>query len=206
MTGMGSIIRRGTAAALRAPLPRRARRDLGFCLTGAAAGSIGFIVLAVVLIPGLVISASVLGTVIGLMLVVAALGLARRLGALHRWALRAAAGERVTAPAPFRRGAGLLGRLDRRLRDRDGWRAVGYALVKLPLAFAEGYAVVATAIGLAEITYPLVWLLFRNHQAGTKLGPLNAVVPLPNGHWAIETWPGTFTAALAGAACVIAGV
>ncbi len=27
---------------------------------------------------------------------------------------------------------GPLGRLDRRLRDRDGWRAVGYAGVKLP--------------------------------------------------------------------------
>jgi signal transduction histidine kinase len=205
MTGMGSI-RRATAAVLRAPFTRQARRDLVFCLTGALAGVIGFVVVAAVLIPAVVISASVLGTVIGLMLVVAAIGIARRLGALHRRALRAGTGERVTAPAPFRPGSGLLGRLDRRLRDRDGWRAVGYVGVKLPLAFAEGYAVVATAIGLAEITYPLVWLLFRNHQPGTKLGPLNAVFPLPNGHWTIETWPGTFTAMLAGVASVILGV
>ena len=202
---MGSI-RRAAATVLRAPFTRRARRDLLFCLTGALAGVIGFLVVAAVLIPAVVISASVLGTVIGLMLVVAAIGIARRLGSLHRRALRTGTGERVTAPAPFRSGTGLLGRLDRRLRDRDGWRAVGYAGVKLPLAIAEGYAVVATAIGLAEITYPLVWLLFRNHQPGTKLSPLNAVVPLPNGHWTIETWPGTFTAMLAGAACVIVGV
>jgi signal transduction histidine kinase len=202
---MGSL-RRVTATVFRAPFTRRARQDLRFCLIGAVTGVAGFTALLAVLVPGLVISGTIAGTVVGLLLVVAAIGLARRLTALHRWSLRAVAGEPVTPPAPFRPGSGLLGRLDRRLRDRDGWRAAGYVTARLPVAFAEGYAVVATAIGLADLSYPLVWLLFRNHQAGTELRPLNAVVPLPNGHWTIETWPGTLPTALAGAVCVVAGV
>jgi signal transduction histidine kinase len=197
---------RVTATALRAPFTRQARADLAFCLLGALTGLIGFVVVAVVQLPALVISASGIGTLIGLALVVAGLLIGRRLGALHRWTLRKAAGELVTAPARFQPGSGLLGRLDRRLRDRDGWRAIGYAWVKLPLALAEGYAVVATAIGLAEITYPLIWVLFRNHPPGTKLGPLNAVFPVPSGHWTIATWPGTVSATLAGAASVVLGV
>ena len=29
---------------------------------------------------------------------------------------------------------------------------------------------VAVAIGMADCRYPLLWLLFRNHPAGTKWG------------------------------------
>jgi signal transduction histidine kinase len=198
-------IRRVTVTVLRAPFTRRARLDLGFCLGGAVAGVAGFVAVALVLVPALVVSGSVVGTVIGLIGVVAALGLARLLAAGHRRLLRRATGERVSAPLPVRPASGLLTRLDRRLRDRDGWRAVGYAGVKLPLAVAEGYAVVATAIGLADLVYPLVWLLFRRHAAGPQLGPLNAVAPVPYGHWAIYSLPGTLTASLAGAVCVVAG-
>jgi signal transduction histidine kinase len=202
MDGIG----RAAASLLGAPFSRRARRDLGFCAAGAISGAAGFVVIAVVLIPALVISVSIVGTVIGLALVVAALYIARGLGGLHRRVQRIATGEQVSAPAPFRPGSGLLSRLDRRLRDRDGWRAVGYTGVKLPLAFAEGYAVAAVGIGLVEVVYPLAWVLFRHHPAGTKIGPMMAIAPVPNGHWAIETLPGTLSATLVGAVCVVAGV
>jgi signal transduction histidine kinase len=197
---------RVTATVLDAPFTRRARRDLAFCLVGAITGVAGFVLVAVVLMPALVISGSVIGTVVGLLLVVAALSLARGLGGLHRRVLRLATGKRVSAPAPFRPGSGLLGRLDRRLRDRDGWRAVGYTSVKLPLALAEAFAVAATVTGLVDLVYPLVWLLFRNHPASATLGPLVAVAPVPHGHWAIETFPGTLTATLAGVANIVGGV
>jgi signal transduction histidine kinase len=190
-----------------APFTRQARRDLRFCLIGAITGLVGFIVVAVVLIPALAVSASIVGTLAGLALVIAAIGIARLLGVLHRQLLRMTTGERITAPSPFRPGSGMLGRLDRRLRDRDGWRAVGYAGVKLPIAIAEGYAVAAAVIGLAEIAYPLFWLVFRTHpEPGEKQGPMIAVTPVPNGHWAIETLPGTLSATLAGAVCILAGV
>jgi len=199
-------IRRVTVTLLRAPFARRTWSEVRFCVTGAITGAAGFAVVAAVLVLALVLSGSIVGAVIGLPLLVAAVGIARRLGAVHRRALRIATGARVTAPAPVRPGPGGLRRLGRRLRDRDGWRAVGYAVIKLPVAIAEGYAVAAVVLGLVDCAYPVAWLLLGNHPAGTRMRPLKAVVPVPRGHWLIETWPGTLTAALLGAVCVLAGV
>ena len=197
-------IRRVAGTVIRAPFTRRARRELCYCVAGAIAGVTGFVLVMMILVPALLISASVLGTVVGLLMVVAVLALARWLGALHRLLLRRGTGDRVPAPAPFQRGTGVLGRLDRRLRDRDGWRAIGYAELKLPVAIVQGWAVAAVGIGLVDITYPLVWVLFRNHPAGTRLSPLIAALPV--GYVPIETLPGTLFAALLGAVSVIAGV
>ncbi len=197
-------IRRVAGTVIRAPFTRRARRELCYCAAGAIAGVTGFFLVMLILVPALLISASVLGTVVGLLMVVAVLALARWLGALHRLLLRRGTGDRVPAPAPFQRGTGVLGRLDRRLRDRDGWRAIGYAELKLPVAIVQGWAVAAVGIGLVDITYPLVWVLFRNHPAGTRLTPLIAALPV--GYVPIETLPGTLFAALLGMVSVIAGV
>jgi signal transduction histidine kinase len=205
MAGMDSI-GRVTVALLRLPFTRRARRDLCFCLVGAITGVLGFVAAAALLLPAIVVSGSVVGTVIGLTGIIGAIALARLLAGLHRWALRIAVGERVGPPAPFRPGSGLLGRLDRRLRDRDGWRAVAYTGVKLPLAFVEGYAVAGGVNGLVGFVYPLVWLLFRNHPPGTVLGPLIWFAPIPGGRWEITTLPGTLAVSLSGATCVIGGV
>ena len=199
-------IRRVAGTVARAPFTRRARRELCYCAAGAIAGVTGFVLVMLILVPALLISASVLGTVVGLLMVVAVLTLARWLGALHRLLLRRGTGDRVPAPAPFQRGTGVLGRLDRRLRDRDGWRAIGYAELKLPVAIIQGWAVAAVGFGLVDITYPLVWVLFRHHPAGTRLSPMIAAVPVPHGQVAIETLPGTLLAVLLGVASVIAGV
>ncbi|HTR90534.1 MAG TPA: sensor domain-containing protein [Trebonia sp.] len=199
-------IRRVVSGVVRAPFTRRAWRELLYCTAGAIAGVAGFFLVLFTLAPALFISASVLGTVVGLLIIVAVLIMARRLGALHRLLLRRCIGYRVTAPAPFQRGEGVLGRLDRRLRDRDGWRAVGYAELKLPVAIIQGWAVVAVGMGLADISYPLVWLLFRHRPAGTRLGPLIAVTPVPDIQVAIDTLPGTLLAVVLGAASVLAGV
>ncbi|MGH3251687.1 MAG: sensor histidine kinase [Trebonia sp.] len=199
-------IRRAAGAVVRAPFTRRALRELCYCVAGAVTGVAGFVLVLVTLVPALFISASVLGTVVGLLMIVAVLILARWLGALHRRLLRRGTGDRVPAPAPFQRGTGVLGRLDARLRDRDGWRAVGHAELKLPVAIVQGWAVAAVGIGLVDITYPLVWLLFRNHPAGTTLRPLIAVVPIPYPGVAIATLPGTLLATALGVVSVIAGV
>ena len=197
---------RVTATILRAPFTRRAMLDLRFCLLNAVTGVFGFVLVAALLVPSLLVSGSVIGTVVGVFGVVTAIRVARLLGAAHRRVLRLTTGVLVAAPPPFRPGSGPLGRLDRRLRDRDGWRAVGYTGLKLPLAVAEGYAVAAVGFGLVNFVYPLAWALFRNHPAGTKLSPMIGAVPVPHGHWAIETIGGTWTASLAAAGCVLAGV
>jgi signal transduction histidine kinase len=204
-------IRRVTVLLLGAPYTRRARRDVWFCAVGAITGVTGFAVVAATLVLALAFSASVVGAVVGLLLAVAAVGIARRLGAVHRRALWRATGERVSASAPLRADSGGPGRLTkrlvRRLRDLGGWRSVGYAGLKLPVALAEGYAAAATVIGLVDCAYPLAWVAFGNRPAGTRLKPMKELFPVYHGqHWVVKTWPGTLTTALLGAVCVLAGV
>jgi signal transduction histidine kinase len=201
-----SSVRRVTVTVLRAPFTRRARLDLRFCVISALSGVLGFVLLTALLVPSVLVSGSVVGTVVGLVGVVTAIRLARLLAALHRRVLRLATAERLAPMPPFRPGSGPLGRLDRRLRDRNGWRAVGYTVLKLPLSIAEGYAVAAVGFGLVTFVYPLAWALFRNHPAATKLSPMVAAAPVPHGHWAIATIGGTWTASLSGIGCVLAGV
>jgi signal transduction histidine kinase len=205
MDRMGQI-RRVTVLLFRAPFTRRSWRYVRFCATGAVTGVAGFAVVAAMLVLALVMSASLAGVVIGLPLAVAAIGVARRFGAAHLRALTRTTDARIPSSAPPRSGSGALRWLVGRLRDRDGWRAVGYAGAKLPLAIAEGYAAATAVIGLVDCAYPLAWLLFGNQPAGTKLRPLRAVAPAIHGHWLIKTWPGTLITALAGAVCVLAGV
>ena len=201
---MGEHIRRVTGTILRAPFTRRTVRELLYCGFGGVTGVVGFCITLVLLVFGLGVSVSVLGTVVGLLLLTVAMRVGRRLGSLHRrlagWLLR----YRVEAPPKFQPGTGILGRLDKRLRDRAAWRGISYSLLKLPVAAVQLYTVATVVIGLIDITYPVDWLLFRNHSGGT-LNPLIAVTPLPfGGNLRIYTWPGTFLAALVGAASVIA--
>jgi signal transduction histidine kinase len=199
-----SELRRVAGIILGAPLTRRTRHELLYCLTGGLAGVAGFVVTVVLLVSGFTVSASIIGTVVGLLLLTVALRLSRRLGSLHRRLLRRHLGHQVEAPPKFQPGTGVLGRLDRRLRDRAAWRGVWYGLIKLPVAAVQLYAVTLTVFGLVDITYPVDWLLFRNHPAGTSLSPLVAVVPLPFvGSISVSSWLATYLAALAGALCVV---
>jgi signal transduction histidine kinase len=201
---MDDGIRRVAGIILRAPFTRRNRRDLLYCLLGGLAGVVGFCITLVLLVTGLTVSASILGTVVGLLLLTVALRVSRRLGSLHRRMLRRFLGHQVEAPPRFQPGKGLLGRMDRRLRDRAAWRGVWYGLIKLPVAAVQIYTVVLTAFGLTDITYPVDWLLFRNHPPGSQLSPLDVTVPLSFGRtYKVYNWPETFLAALAGLACLV---
>ncbi|HYB14451.1 MAG TPA: sensor domain-containing protein [Streptosporangiaceae bacterium] len=201
---MGEDIRRVTDTILRVPFTRRTVRELVYCGLGGLAGVAGFWITAVLMFSGFGISASILGTVVGLLLMTVGLRVSRRLGALHRRLAGWLIGYRAGAPLKFQPGTGILGRLDRRLRDRAAWRAIGYSLVKLPVAAVQLYAVTAAVIGLIDLTYPVAWLLFRHHPGGT-LRPWSAVTPLPfGGSLKIYTWLGTFLVALVGTVSVIA--
>ncbi len=198
---MGEEIRRVTGTILRAPFTRRTVRELLYCGFGGVAGVIGFSITVVMLALGLTISVSVLGTVVGLLLLTLALRVTRRLGGLHRrlawWLLR----YQVEAPPKFQPGTGILNRLDKRLRDRAAWRGVSYNLVKLPVAAVQLYATTIACIGLVDITYPVDWVLFR-HQAS---GPMVVVFPFPfGGTFNVYGFAGTYLAAIAGAASVVA--
>jgi len=201
---MKQDIRRVTGTIVRAPFTRRTVRELLYCGLGGLAGVAGFWITVVLLFAGFGISASVLGTVVGLLLMTVGLRVSRRLGALHRRLASWLLGYRAGVPLKFQPGTGILGRLDRRLRDRVAWRAIGYSLLKLPVAAVQLYAVTAAVIGLADLAYPVAWPLFRHHPGGA-LGPWTALTPVPlGGSLKIHTWPGTLLVALVGAVSVIA--
>jgi signal transduction histidine kinase len=201
---MKQDIRRVTGTILRAPFTRRTVRELLYCGLGGAAGVIGFSITIAMLAFGLTISASVLGTVVGLLLLNLTLRVSRRFGGLHRRLAAWLLGYRVDAPPKFQPGTGILGRLDKRLRDRAAWRGVWYSLAKLPVSVVQLYTVAAAVFGLVDLTYPVRWVLVRHHPAGPT-HPMVAVNPVPfGGNFRIYGWPGTFLVALAGAACVLA--
>jgi signal transduction histidine kinase len=202
---MEEELRRVASLVLQAPLTRRTRRELLYCGVGGLAGVVGFWITLALLALGLTVSASVLGTVVGLLLITVTLRLSRRFGSLHRRLSNRLLGLQIEAPPRFQPGTGVLGRLDRRLRDRAAWRAVWYSLVKLPVSFVQLYAVALIVCGLVDLCYPVIWLLFRNHSGG-NLSPLAALQPLPfGGSLKVYSFPGTYLAALFGAVCVVAG-
>jgi len=207
-------------AALRAPFTARTRRELLFCMIEAPFG-LCFLAAPVVLV-GLLLVVRVLvyGTrpstgavhpaaalpifagAFGLLLLVAMVPRAgRRLGAVHRGLAARWLGVQVGEPAPRRQARGAFRRLAAMLRDGPGWRAAAYLLVKLPVTVAEIYAVVFAVFGLAGLTYPFWWPLFRNHAPGTHLQPVSVLTPF--GAFHIATFAGTFPAFAAGAAMVL---
>jgi signal transduction histidine kinase len=196
----GSLARPGRAggspaapalAVARAPFTGRAWRELLFC---AIEVPLGFCVL--------VFPIALLALPLGVALLVLAPRIARRLGAAHRRLAARLLGEDIPGPPPIRRGRGVGGWLGATVRDGPGWRAAAYLLVKLPVTVGELYAVFFAAAGLANLTYPFWWPLFRNHPPDVRLGPVYALTPF--GALRIETFPGTFAACAAGAAMVLA--
>ncbi len=198
---MDEEIRRVAGLILEAPLTRRNRRELLYCGLGGLAGALGFYFLVILLAFGLTVSVSIIGTVVGLLLITLTLRLSRRVGSLHRRLSNRLLGQQIEAPQRFQPGTGLLGRLDKRLRDRPAWRAIWYSLVKLPVAAVQLYAVALTVCGLVDLSYPLVWPLFHGRSAS----PLVALQPLPFGSIKAYSWAGTILVALLGALCVVAG-
>jgi signal transduction histidine kinase len=199
---MDDEIRRVADTILRAPLTRRTFHELLYCGFGGLVGVVAFPVTVVILLSGLTISASIIGTVVGLLIITLALRLSRRLGALHRHLLKRLLGYKVEPPPRFQPGTGILGRLDKRLRDRAGWRVIWYTLIKLPVAAVQLYAVTVTAFGVITLSYPAIWLLFHQHTSSS----LTAVVPVPfvGGVFRVSSWIGTFPVAILAAATVVA--
>jgi signal transduction histidine kinase len=204
------------AAIARGPFTARARRELLFCLIEAPLGLAVFAIPAVLSIEGVVLQLLskgvsspakgllATGSLLALLLF---LGIAipwvgRGLGTVHRDLAAGLLGRRITGPAPRRRGHGVFGRPAAMLRDGPGWRAAAYALVKLPVTVAEGYAAALAVLGLADLSYPFWWPLFRNHPAGTVLQPVPVYTAL--GTFDIRAIGGTLAAFAAGAAMLLA--
>jgi signal transduction histidine kinase len=200
-------------ALVREPFSRRARRELLFCLAGIPLGlcvlvvpywGVGFALAVALLAPGYELTwvAGVAAILALLLLVVLATRIGRGLGGVHRRLAARLLGERI-APPPDRPRRGWPGRLGAGLRDGPGWRAVAYTLLKLPMAAAGLYAVFLWAAGLANLTYPFWWGLFRNHPPGVRLSPVLVATPFPGRELHVATYPGTFLAFAVGVTMVL---
>ena len=208
-------------AAAVAPFTGRERRELLFCLTGLPFGLLSPLVLFVLgvnlvrLVTGAGranpspadITAAFAGLALLLGLLVAT-GSARGLGSLQRLLATRLLGAPIAAPPPVRRRRrGELGRLGAGLRDGAGWRAIAYLLLKLPVALLELYAVFFWVGGLVNLSYPFWWGAFRNHPPGSRLSPVPVFTPFGwfgEGTFRVATLPGTFAAAAAGVAMLLA--
>jgi signal transduction histidine kinase len=150
----------------------------------------------------LAVAWAVLGVLLALLV---ATGAARGLGSLQRLLAARLLEIRIAPPPPAKRGG--AGGLGTALRDAGSWRAMAYLLLKLPVALIELYAVFFWIGGLVNLSYPFWWLSFRNHAPGVHLSPVPVFTPLDwpgQDHFTVATFPGTFAAAAAGAAMLLA--
>jgi signal transduction histidine kinase len=225
MTTTGRVSVTGLAvAAVRAPFTARARRELLFCVLGLPFGVflplVGFFVTVRLALlasgppwvergnPSWLAVLVAVAVAAGVTVLLVTTGTARRLGAACRGLAGRLLGERVAAPPPSRPAQGVLRRLAARLGDGPSWRAVGYLLLKLPVALLELYAVaVFWGAGLANLTYPFWWQSFRNHPPSVHLSAVPVITPFDwfgQGHFTVTTFPGTFAAFAAGAGMLLA--
>jgi signal transduction histidine kinase len=200
-------------AVVRAPFTHRARAELLYCIVavpvgiGVALGAVGFIAAAGRLAPGPAKpdNASIAGLIAAvLVLLIVATRLGRGFGVVHRYLAVQLLGERITPPSPFRPGRSIASRLVTGLRDGAGWRAVAYLLLKPPVALIEAYAVAYWTTGLLNVSYPVLWGLFRNHPPNVQLRPIPVITPFGSRLFEVRTQPGTFGAFAVGAALILA--
>jgi signal transduction histidine kinase len=125
-----------THTILREPFNARSWRELAYLVVGAplAAGALGFVLLT--MFGGLVLSI----TFFGLAFMAFSIRGARGLGGFQRGLARGLLDEQIEDPSPFTARPGYLGWLQAALRDRTGWRAIAYFLLKVPLAIFGIYA------------------------------------------------------------------
>jgi signal transduction histidine kinase len=211
---------RGRSWAVVAPFTRRAGRELLFCLAGlpfAVVNPLALFVLTVDMIwlavdgargnpspAEIAIACACQGLLLVLLVSTPA---ARRLGSLQRMLAARLLGVRVGAPPPVRRSPGGRAWPGPGPRDGAGWRIMAYQLAKLPVGLIELYAVFLWIGGLVNLSYPLLWGAFRNHPPGARLSPVPVFTPFglfDEGTFRVATFPGTFAAAAAGAAMLLA--
>ena len=193
------------------PLTGRAWREVAYCAAVAALGVPGFAATVAMLAVGGLLTISLVGTFPGLLVLVAALRLARWLGSVDRRLAGWLLGEPAAAPPAGRAGLGVLSRIEAALRDPAGWRGVSYVVLKLPVAVAAFYVLVAFWFtGLADLSLPLRWAWSRPGGQLAGLGGqgvhVTTVLPAVGFHvvFDVRTWAGSLPVAAIGVLTLLA--
>ncbi len=94
------------------------------------------------------------------------------------------------------------------MHDPAGWRGVGYVLLKLPVAAAACYVLVAFWFtGLANLILPIWWVRsqgFTLHTADGPGMPVTTALPGFRVNFYVSSWPETFLVAAIGAVTLLA--
>jgi signal transduction histidine kinase len=138
---------------LRAPIAGRTWREVGYTMFTAPLAVLGAGYVALALYGGTLVSL----TVIGLPIVVLLLTGARALGALHRLLVRALLGVSVAEPGAPPRATGLIGWVRTGLRDVVAWRCVAFLLLQLPVMILAAAVLVFWFQGALALVSPVLW-------------------------------------------------
>ena len=113
---------------IREPFTRRPWTELAFYLLTGGIAVFGLFFVTATLVLGLVLAI----TVFGLAILAASIRSARGFGGWHRALARSMLGQHIEDPEPFTSRPGFFGWLSSAIRDRVGWRSVGYLALKVP--------------------------------------------------------------------------
>ncbi len=142
---------------------KRAGGELLYILSGIVFGVFGAAFTAGVLLLGTALSV----TAIGVPLLAAGLLGARRLAGAQRRLAAALLGERIEQPPPRQDLPGFYGRMQSRLTDPYGWRAVAFFLLQPPQALLQAATVIFTwCWGVVALTFPIQQALGWNRVEG----------------------------------------
>ena len=114
----------------REPFAGRTWSEFTFLTIGAPLAALGVAFVVITLGAGVILAITFFGLAILALSVRGATGL----GGVHRQLARGLLHEEIEDPEPFTARPGFLGWLQSALRDRTGWRALAYVMIKLPLA------------------------------------------------------------------------
>jgi signal transduction histidine kinase len=186
---------------LRAPVTRRAWRELVYAILSVPLALLGIAYVTVSLALGALLAVTALGVPLLAAAVPGARALARVRRALARLLLR----ENVPEPAPFGPNSGGFAWLRAGLRDLAGWRAIGYLVVNLPVSLLGLVAVVVCWVwGVISFTYPMQHLLHVNQM--TAPGPAGGLRQgLVVGDVVFDTWPRLLVVSVGGLVLLLLG-
>jgi signal transduction histidine kinase len=139
---------------LRAPISGRTWRELGYTMVTAPLAVLGAGYVALALYGGALVSL----TVVGLPIVVLLLTGARALGALHRRLARTLLNVVVAEPAGRPRAPGFVGWVRTGLRDVVAWRCAAFLLLRAPVMILAAAVVVGFFLeGALALVAPILW-------------------------------------------------
>jgi len=198
----------GPARLLREPFTRRAWAEFGYAIACVPLAVAGFVFTVGTLVIGAGLTLTIVGVVIGPLLIAASTPGVRGLGGATRWLARRLLGFQVAAPPPRQQPKpGALGWLWSALNDATAWRTRGYLALKLPVSLLAGYVAGWFWLGgLAYLTYPLWWEIFHriSYRADGVTHPDPVTNPGPFGSVHVLTLPGSFALIPVGVVALLA--